>query len=482
MNILRLLRCAWAALLLLLLAAGCISAEKHKSMTMPGSASAQKKPSNIRWLRYTEALAATAMKQDRMMILYFTKDSCSPCKMMEKWTFTDDRVVKSLDEFVPVKIYEEVESRIARRYRVRVLPTIIFAEGWGGEIDRKAGYRDADSMLQWIENVGANHMTISALALELQRRPNDSDILLAQAHNFADAGRIEEALELAQRAADVSPENANVFALFGLCYLRNEKLEEAEAAIAKALQLDAQNEEARRLKVSMLLREADSVLKDNDWLKAEKKYSDVLQRDPENFDAHMGIGRTYVGNKQYDKAIAEFQYAAKLRPNSSVPLAALGDYYKESGDDGKAEEEFLNALETEPRHELPYFRLIELYERNGKRAEMMETYEKLLPIEPAGAHNEVAWLMATSKHPEIRNPEEAIRHANIAVELEPHPWYIDTLAEAYYAKGDYDLAIAIIKEAMAKGPDDMKYYREQREKFQKAKDGEVGLDEREISE
>jgi tetratricopeptide (TPR) repeat protein len=99
----------------------------------------------------------------------------------------------------------------------------------------------------------------------------------------------------------------------------------------------------------------------------------------------------------------------------------------------------------------------------------MKMFEKALAVEPAGAHNEIAWFMAVSKHPDIFNPGEATRHATIAVELEPHPWYLDTLAEAHYANGDYALAIAIIKEAMAKEPTDMQYYRDQLDKFQKAK-------------
>ncbi len=139
-----------------------------------------------------------------------------------------------------------------------------------------------------------------------------------------------------------------------------------------------------------------------------------------------------------------------------------------------AEKEFLKAIEIEPRYEPPYFRLMESYEKRGMRTEMMAMYEGVLPLEPAGAHNEIAWLMATSKHAEILDPEEAIKHASVAVELEAHPWYMDTLAEAYYANGQYDLAIAIIREAMAKEPDDMPYYQGQLEKFQKAKEWAPG--------
>jgi len=57
----------------------------------------------------------------------------------------------------------------------------------------------------------------------------------------------------------------------------------------------------------------------------------------------------------------------------------------------------------------------------------------------------------------------------MAIELEPRPWYIDTLAEAYHAADRHDAAIAIIKEAIAKEPDDLQYYENQLKKFRDAK-------------
>jgi len=432
---------------------------------------AQPEPSGIQWLNYYEALAAHAQAQDRMIILYFMKNSCSPCDMMEKWTLTDDRVAAALQGYIPVKINGDTDIQMAQRYRIRMFPTIVFAKGWTAEIDRKAGYRNADFLLKWIGDVAANHMTIAALKAQLRQNPTDLGTLLAQARNFAEAGEIQEALAIAQKAAVVSPENPDVFVLFGLCHLRDDKLDEAEAALSEALRLDADNTEAEYLHDVVLLKKADTALADGDPAMAKELYSRAIRKTSGDYDAHMGMGRAYMSDKQYEKAFEEFRHAAGLRPNSPAPIAAIGDYYQKIGDDQNAEKEFLKAIEVEPRYEAPYFRLINLYERQGKYARIMGIYEKILPLQPAGAHNEIAWIMATSKHPEIHDPEAAIRHANSAVEVEPRPWYIDTLAEAYYAKGEYDLAIAIIKEAMAKGPDDMEYYEEQLEKFIKAKEG-----------
>jgi tetratricopeptide (TPR) repeat protein len=402
-------------------------------------------------------------------MLFFAGDSCEPCDMMEKWTFTDNRVSKALEGFIPVKINGQLEVEMVQRFNVKTFPMIIFVILEEGEIDRKAGYRNADFFLQWIGEVKANRTTFKALDKKLRHDPDNLELLLKQAHNFIDADEMERARELAEKAASVAPGDADVFALLGLCHLRHGKTHEAEAAVAAALQADPQNEEARRLRISILLKKADAALADGNITSVRSLLFSVLEHDIDNFDARMRLGRAYKAADETDMAFAEFRQAALLRPNSPTPHAALAELHQENGDEAAAKKEYLKAIEIEPRYELPYFRLMELYEKHGDRNGLMGIFEKVLPIEPAGAHNEIAWLMATSKHPEIFDPEAAVRHVNRAIELEPHSWYIDTLAESYFAQGEYDLAIAIIKEAIAKEPTNMTYYQEQLEKFQDAK-------------
>lgn len=463
---------ACVPLLILLVAAGCarggtsLVAERSALTEHPAAVGGSP---GIQWVEYYEALSVSSRLSARGLMLYFTGDSCEPCDLMEKWTFTEDSVVKALKGFIPVKIREEVEVQLVKRFNVKTFPMIIFVELEEGELDRKAGFRDADFLLQWIEEVKANRTTLRALDERLKDSPDDLGLLLKQAHNFIDAGEIERAEELLEKAAAVAPEDASALAASGLCHFRRGNLGEAETAVAAALLADAQNEEARRLKAAILLKRADSMVAEGSTASAIALFSDVLEFDPDNFDAYMGLGRVHMGAREIDMAFSEFRQAAALRPNSPSPHAALADLYQQIGDEAAAEKEYLQAIEIEPRFELPYFRLMELHEKHGDRPELMGMFEKVLPIEPAGAHNEIAWLMATSKHAVIFDPEAAVRHVNISIELEPHSWYIDTLAEAYYAQGEYDLAIAIIKEAIAKESEDPEYYQEQLEKFESAR-------------
>jgi tetratricopeptide (TPR) repeat protein len=67
----------------------------------------------------------------------------------------------------------------------------------------------------------------------------------------------------------------------------------------------------------------------------------------------------------------------------------------------------------------------------------------------AKAHNNLAWLLATSPNPMFRDPGQAIKHAQRAVELTPkdgNPW--NTLGVAQCRAGDWKAALASLEKSM----------------------------------
>jgi hypothetical protein len=63
--------------------------------------------------------------------------------------------------------------------------------------------------------------------------------------------------------------------------------------------------------------------------------------------------------------------------------------------------------------------------------------------------NDLAWFLATSSDPGIRQPEEAVRLAESLVhEVEnPDPNWLDTLAAAYSAAGRFEEATQVAAQA-----------------------------------
>jgi|SRR5665213_2359961 len=84
-------------------------------------------------------------------------------------------------------------------------------------------------------------------------------------------------------------------------------------------------------------------------------------------------------------------------------------------------------------------------------------YRKAVDQNYAPAMNSLALLMATSKESSVRNPQGAIAMANKAVAAGTNPDYLDTLAAAYFADGQFDKAVETEEKALARAPDNDAY-------------------------
>ncbi|HZN55531.1 MAG TPA: thioredoxin fold domain-containing protein [Candidatus Polarisedimenticolaceae bacterium] len=124
----------------------------------PGPASASAEP--VRWHDFADGLKA-AKSGRKLIVADFYATWCGPCKILEKRTFKDPRVLDRLRDVVPVRVdAEETVERgglkgidLALRYAVEVYPTIVVVDGDGHEIARNTGVMSADEFLAWIDAV-----------------------------------------------------------------------------------------------------------------------------------------------------------------------------------------------------------------------------------------------------------------------------------------------------------------------------------------
>jgi TPR repeat protein len=102
--------------------------------------------------------------------------------------------------------------------------------------------------------------------------------------------------------------------------------------------------------------------------------------------------------------------------------------------------------------------------------EAMNWYRLAVQQNDANAMNNLALLLATSKNPHVRNPQEAVSLATRAVAAANNPDYLDTLAAAYFSNGQTGKAIETEQKALSMNPGNDSY-KESLQKYLAANSG-----------
>jgi thiol:disulfide interchange protein DsbD len=95
---------------------------------------------NIGWQTYSPQLLQQARVDAKPVILDFYADWCIPCKELDKFTFTDERVFSQSKNFIMLKadlthFQSEQTNALRTEFKVKGVPTIVFINKEGIEID-----------------------------------------------------------------------------------------------------------------------------------------------------------------------------------------------------------------------------------------------------------------------------------------------------------------------------------------------------------
>ena len=137
----------------------------------------------------------------------------------------------------------------------------------------------------------------------------------------------------------------------------------------------------------------------------------IVLHDPLTLDEHITLGLNYEQKGENDLALQEYSKAIKMSDDDFRPFYYAGNaYYKKNE-----------------------YKLAEKY------------YNKALKIAPdnGDVHNNLAWVyLDTGRY------DNAVMAAVRAVRIKRSPYYLNTLAHAYYRMGRYRDAKDVIEEAM----------------------------------
>src|SRR5207248_1921331 len=209
-------------------------------------------------------------------------------------------------------------------------------------------------------------------------------------------------------------------------------------------------------------------------------YTATLQKNPSCWMAHYNLGIVLSEQGETNQAIDHYRRAVGLRPDYAEAHYNLGRLLVEQGQLDDAIAHYERATATDPADEEARYNLASALLRKGRADEAIIQYQKVLQMhsESADAHanlgsawlakghvrdaieeytralqispenlaalSNLAWLLATSADPSLRNGSEAVRLAERADSAssrsETHPTILRILAAAYAEAGQFAAA------------------------------------------
>jgi tetratricopeptide (TPR) repeat protein len=221
---------------------------------------------------------------------------------------------------------------------------------------------------------------------------------------------------------------------------------------------------------------------------AIEHYEAALTINPTDAEAHNNLGATLFEVGRVDDAIAHYQQALAIRPDYAEASCNLANALIAKGDFDGAIGRYTACLAAIPNQEAARYNLASLLLRKGRMDEAIVEYQKVLQMHPdsADAHanlgsawltkgrvqdamaeytsalrispenlaalSNLAWLLATSADPSLRDGSEAVRLAERAESAssrsETHPTVLRILAAAHAEAGQFAEAKEIAQHAL----------------------------------
>lgn len=226
----------------------------------------------------------------------------------------------------------------------------------------------------------------------------------------------EDALKDFERAIQLNPNNWRALHNRGVSQAMNGKNKEALADFNRAIELEPNyaNSQFNRGEVYSALGNFPAAIED---------YSKAIRLNAKDPSFVTNRGYAYYRLRQYERALADYAKALTLDKEWVPAYVHRGSLHGDRGQWKEAVQDYRTAIQTSPDYGL--------------------------------AFQQIAWLLATCPDATYRDPKIALDSARRAIEIDGEGdfHYLDTLAAALAANGQFEQAIETLKKAITSLPD-----------------------------
>ncbi|MBU0981055.1 MAG: tetratricopeptide repeat protein [Nanoarchaeota archaeon] len=258
-------------------------------------------------------------------------------------------------------------------------------------------------------------------------------------------GRFDKAKELSRVYLSKYGEDSGIYYHLGLLYLKESDFDNAVASFKRAVDLDPNNLDAH-FGLGMLYHEKKMTKE------TEETFNALMQIPHERADDYILLAINLQRALRYDRAEEAFKRAVAINPYDPNALFQLSEFYMDRYRFYDQEEILKKVLELDPNHLMALARLGFHYfqaERYREAVEMGERYLELNPRDPA-AYKDVALAYKS-----LNMTEEMIQNLEQLLAIDPDPnriWEHAEVAVHQINIGRTDFANQILKRIYSTDP------------------------------
>ncbi len=162
-------------------------------MVLTVSTSFAEESARVPWLEdvtWSEVIREAQNDPQRPILIDFYAQWCRPCKLLDVMVYNESEVIDELSNVVTFKVdIDKPEYKFLKEeFNISVLPTLVWLDERGRELDRFTGYQNRDEFLEIVRSIRQGGNTFYRV-MDLQvASPEDPGLLYDLARRFSEQG------------------------------------------------------------------------------------------------------------------------------------------------------------------------------------------------------------------------------------------------------------------------------------------------------
>jgi tetratricopeptide (TPR) repeat protein len=254
----------------------------------------------------------------------------------------------------------------------------------------------------------------------------------------------QNSITLYEHAVEVTKDNSLMHNNYGVALLKKGRLDEAIEHFSEVLRINPRDYTAYN-NLGIVLEEQGRISQ------AVENWNKALEINPDYPFAHYHLGCVLKSQGKYDEAIEHFDKALRANPDWPAAHCGLGAVLQSQGKLDEAARHYIEALRLGAGSEGHYL-LGTVYSQQGKFDMAVIQWTEALKLKPDSPYalNDLSRILAATEDARLENPVKAVEFAQRACKLTGYSRadFMDTLAIAYAANGNFSEAIKTAEEAI----------------------------------